>query len=150
MKTALAILFLIAAQLTSAQPKSYSFEKALALQATDPRPMVVFIKTDWCKYCKILENTTLKNPETVWLLDEFFYFIPFDAESRDLVSINGGDFRFRPKAIGSGTHELADELADGIYPTIIVLNPDLTVISKWQSYIDSNRLNSTLELIKNK
>src|SRR5690606_23305954 len=77
MKTALAILVLIAAQLTSAQPKSYSFEDALAMQATAARPMVVFIKTDWCKYCKILENTTLKNPETVSLLDEFFYFIAF-------------------------------------------------------------------------
>jgi thiol:disulfide interchange protein len=43
-----------------AQLKTYSFQEAEKLSAENPKPIVVFVHTSWCKYCKMMENITFK------------------------------------------------------------------------------------------
>jgi thiol:disulfide interchange protein len=42
-----------------AQLKSY-FKRQKKLSAENPKPIVVFVHTSWCKYCKMMENITFK------------------------------------------------------------------------------------------
>jgi thioredoxin-related protein len=42
-----------------AQLKTYSFE-AEKLSAENPSPLLFFVHTSWCKYCKMMENITFK------------------------------------------------------------------------------------------
>jgi thiol:disulfide interchange protein len=55
------ILFLIVVVPSGfAQLKTYSFQEAEKLSAENPKPIVVFVHTSWCKYCKMMENITFK------------------------------------------------------------------------------------------
>jgi uncharacterized protein YyaL (SSP411 family) len=53
-----------------AQLKTYSFQEAEKLSVENPKPIVVFVHTSWCKYCKMMENITLKNTEVISILNE--------------------------------------------------------------------------------
>ena len=44
--------------ITFGQLKIVPFEEIATLQQLEPRPMVIFIHTDWCRYCQGMKNTT--------------------------------------------------------------------------------------------
>ncbi|MDB4439127.1 thioredoxin family protein, partial [bacterium] len=45
--------------------KSYSFEEVEKLMQKEPRQIAIFMHTHWCKYCKNMSQTTLKNKKVV-------------------------------------------------------------------------------------
>lgn len=135
-----------------AQLRSYSFEEAEKLSKENPKPFVVFVHTPWCNYCKMMENSTLKNPEIIKLLNTDFYFISLDAESKEDIHFNNHTFSFKPNGQNTGIHELATELAtidsQVIYPTITILQPDFSIMFQKHSFLSSNQLLAVLEKAK--
>lgn len=149
------ILFLFFSGIPSgfAQLKMHSFEEAEKLNIENPKPFVVFIHTSWCKYCKMMEKTSFNNPEVIRQLNENFYFVSFDAESKENINFNNHTFSFKPKGINSGVHELAEALGtkEGVlsYPSITILDSMQTILYQQNSYIDSKSLLILLkEIIK--
>jgi thioredoxin-related protein len=137
-----------------AQLKTYSFEKAEKIAIENPKPSFIFIHTSWCNYCKLMENTTFKNPEVIELLNEYFYFIPFDAESKNPITYNNHTFKYKPKGLKTGVHELAEILGtiNGVisYPSIIILDTSQTILCQQSSYIDSKTMLLLLKEIAKK
>lgn len=127
-----------------AQLKTYSFEETEKLAIQNPKPIFVFIHTSWCNYCKMIENSTFKNPEVIKLMNENFYFVPLDAEKKNPITFNNHTFKYKPKGPNSGVHELAEALGtiESVvsYPSICVINSNLTIIHQQNSYIDSKTL----------
>lgn len=149
-KIVFTFLFLIAAIPSGfAQLKTHSFEEAEQLSKENPKPIVVFIHTSWCKYCKMMENSAFKNPAVIKELNENFYFISLDAESKKEITFNNHAFRFRPTGITTGVHELATALAtiddQVVYPTLVVLDADCSVLLQRPSYLNAKALLSILE-----
>jgi thioredoxin-related protein len=135
-----------------AQLRSYSFEEAEKLSRENPKPFVVFVHTSWCNYCKMMENSTFKNPEIIKLLKTDFYFISLDAESKEDIHFNNHTFSFKPNGQNTGIHELATELAtidsQVIYPTITILQPDFSIMFQKHSFLSGNQLLTVLEKTK--
>jgi len=135
-----------------AQMKTYSFEEAEKLSKGNPKPFVVFIHTDWCKYCKMMENSTFKNLEIISILNTDFYFIPLDAESKDDIHFNNHTFQFKPKGQNTGIHEVATALAtinsQVVYPTITILKPDFSIVFQKHSFLNDRELLVLLKGIK--
>jgi len=135
-----------------AQLKTYSFEEAEKLSKENPKPFVIFVHTSWCKYCKMMENSTFKNPEIIQLLNTDFYFISLDAESKRDIYFNNHTFQFKPKGENTGIHELATELAtidsQVVYPTVTVLNPDFSIVFQKHSFLNTKELLVVLEKMK--
>ena len=135
-----------------AQLKAYSFEEAEKLSKENPKPFVVFIHTSWCNYCKMMENSTFKNPEIIQLLNTDFYFISLDAESKRDIYFNNHTFQFKPKGENTGIHELATELAtidsQVVYPTVTVLNPDFSIVFQKHSFLNTKELLVVLKNLK--
>lgn len=135
-----------------AQLKTYSFEEAEELTKSKPKPVVIFIHTSWCNYCKMMENSTFKNPEVINLLNNDFYFISLDAESKEEIHFNNHTFKFKPKGQNTGIHELATALAtidsEVIYPTITILEYDLSILFQKHSFLNAKALLTILEKIK--
>jgi thioredoxin-related protein len=135
-----------------AQLKTYSFEEAEKLCKENPKPYVVFIHTSWCNYCKMMKNSTFKNPEVIKILNTDFYFISLDAESKEDIYFNNNTFKFKPKGENTGIHELATELAtidsQVVYPTVTVLNPDFSIVFQKHSFLNAKELLAILEKIK--
>jgi thioredoxin-related protein len=135
-----------------AQLKTYSFEEAEKISEENPKPFVIFVHTSWCKYCKMMENSTFKNPEIISLLNTNFYFISLDAESKRDIYFNNQVFQFKPKGENTGIHELATELStidsQVVYPTVTVLNPDFSIVFQKHSFLKAKELLVVLEKLK--
>jgi thioredoxin-related protein len=135
-----------------AQLKTHSFEEAEKLSKENPKPFVIFIHTSWCNYCKMMENSTFKNPEVIKILNTDFYFISLDVESKEDIHFNNNTFKFQPKGQNTGIHELATELAtidsQVVYPTLTILNPDFSLVFQKHSYLNTKELLVILEKIK--
>ena len=127
-----------------AQLKSYSFEEAEKLEQQQPKPIFVFVHTSWCKYCKMMENSTFKNPEVVQLLNDNFYFVSLNAESKEPIVIKDRTFTYKPKGKNTGIHELAEELAtvDGNinYPTFSILDKNNTILLQISEFTDAKTM----------
>lgn len=135
-----------------AQLKTHSFEEAEKLSKENPKPFVVFIHTSWCNYCKMMENSTFKNQEIITLLNDNFYFISFDAESKKDIHLNNHTFQFIPKGQNTGIHELATALAtvdsQVVYPTVTILQTDFSIVFQKQSFLSRKELLIILEKTK--
>jgi len=135
-----------------AQLKTHTFEEAEKLSKENPKPFVIFINTSWCNYCKMMENSTFKNPEIINLLNSDFYFISLDAESKSDIHFNNHTFKFQPKGQNTGIHELATQLAtidsQVMYPTLTVLQSDFSIVFQKHSFLKAKELIITLEKLK--
>jgi thioredoxin-related protein len=135
-----------------AQLETHSFEEVEQLSKENPKPIVVFIHTSWCKYCKIMENATFKNPSVISTLNENFYFISFDAETKEKITFNQHTFSFKPTGNNTGIHELATALASienqVVYPTVTILGTDNAVEFQQHSYINAKAFLQILEKMK--
>ena len=147
MKKFLILLFILMANRNFAQLKMHTFEEAEKRSVQNPKPFVIFIHTSWCKYCKMMENSTFKNKEVIEQLNENFYFISLDAETKNDITFNNHSFKFKPKGNNSGIHELAASLSNQTYPTITVLNPDYMILTQIESMTNAQDLLQFLKKI---
>lgn len=146
------LLFLWAIPSSFAQLKAHSFEEVEQLSKENPKPIVVFTHTNWCKYCKIMENSTFKNPTIIKVLNEHYYFVPFDAETKSDIIFNNHRFQFKPSGTNTGIHELATALATidnhVAYPSLTILESDNSILFQQASFISAKALMTILDKLK--
>jgi thioredoxin-related protein len=145
-------IFLFVCFAMQSQNKSlavFSFEEVEKLQKQNPKPIVIFIHTDWCKYCDVMDKNTLTNEKVTLLLNESFYFIKLNAEEKKTIHFLGKTFAYTPFGSNTGIHELAKELAlkdrKISYPTTIFLNKNYEIDLQLDRYIKSKRFATILE-----
>ena len=111
--------------------KMYTFSEVEKLQQQKPKPVAIFIYTDWCKICFGMKKTTFKNKKVIQLLNNNFYFVRLDGEEKKDIIFLGKTFVYKPTGSNTGVHELADELASInkriSYPTTTILNSKLEI-----------------------
>jgi thioredoxin-related protein len=138
--------------ITFGQLKAISFEEIATLQKVDPRPMVVFIHTDWCRYCQGMKYTTFKNDNVIKLLNNNFYFLDLNAEEKRDIRFHQKTFKYKPTGNNTGVNELAEQLGSKngklSYPTLCFLNADYEIIYQQHDFIDSKSLIKILERLK--
>jgi len=128
------------------QNKPVQFEELKALQAIEPRPVVVLIRTDWCKYCHAMQNTMIKNTKVSPLLRNRFYTVFLNAEEKKNIFFAGREFKFK-----SGVNELSRELAtvngQVSYPTLCILNAKNEIIYQYDGFLSAQAMEYTLKKI---
>ena len=133
----------------SAQLNSYTFEQAEALSKSNPKPLLVFTYTSWCKYCEIMKHTTFKNVTIIDVINKNYYFIPLNAEENRAIVFRDKKFVFKKTGVTSGVHQLAEELAgvngEIVYPTTTILDTKNTILLQQHSLIDAKSLLTILE-----
>jgi len=131
-----------------AQINNISFEKLERAQLETAKNTLVFIHTDWCRYCQQMQQTTFKDSTVIDLIDNHFYFINFDAAQKADVVYKGHRFRFLPSGTNTGVHELAQELGtiDGTlnYPTLCIINEKDEVVFRYGGFLAASELNDFL------
>src|SRR6267154_1292240 len=63
----------------------YTFSEAVELQKKNPKPIMVDIYTSWCGPCKMMSANTFGNQIIAKYLNDKFYPVKFNAETRDTV-----------------------------------------------------------------
>ena len=124
-----------------AQPQAISFEELELKMELNPKPVLIFLHTDWCNYCALMEKKTFSNQQVVEKLNTDFYFISFNAEFASNVDFAGKTYRFQKKGLRSGTHELAKTLsASGVYPSLIFLDKNGALVYEQTGYTNASVL----------
>jgi thioredoxin-related protein len=121
----------------SAQEKVnwYSIEEAVRLTSENPRVLVIDVYTDWCGWCKRMDQDTFQNPEVAAYMSENFYMVKLDGEQKEPIVYKGQTYTFVPQG-RNGYHQLAAALLQGrlSYPTVVFLDENLQMLSPVPGY----------------
>lgn len=120
-------------------PNIYSFEKVEVLYKKEPRPIVVFLYTDWCKFCYLMKKNTFSDKKIIQQLNDRFYFIPFNAEQKETVVFFNKEYKYKPTGKNTGMHELAQILGNKngkvSYPTTVFLSTDFSIEEQYNTFL---------------
>ncbi|MCH5717454.1 thioredoxin family protein [Niabella hibiscisoli] len=134
-----------------AQLKAHSFEEIEGLQKTARRHLVVFVYTNWCRYCDAMKTTVFKNEAVARTLNEDYYFVQLNAEEKKDILLNNHRFKYKPNGRNTGVHELATALAtiDGklTYPALVILNAKLEIVFQYSGWLNHKELGTVLRTV---
>lgn len=114
-----------------------TFEQMQAAQKKKPKKVIIDIYTDWCGWCKKMDKTTFEQPAIAKYVNDNFYAVKFDAESKPSITFAGKVYN-NPQRY----HELAMKLMDGKagFPTSVYLDETLKPITPpIASYLDAKQ-----------
>ena len=123
---AVILLSLVSHETVTAQQESivkwYGADDFDMLIAKNDRPIFIDAYTDWCGWCKKLDKDTFSDPVIAEYLNNNFYPVKFDAESKETITFMGQ--KFVNDGSAGKAHQLAVALMEGqmSYPTVIFLN----------------------------
>lgn len=118
-----------------------SLEKAQELNKINPKPIMIDIYTDWCGWCKKMQYTTFADPQVAGYLNENFYPVRFDAETRDTIKYLGQTYYNRSQG-NNPTHELTFKFLpqSRSYPSIIFMNGEYQYSLLYPGYMDAKTI----------
>jgi thioredoxin-related protein len=101
--------------------KWYTIQEAEKLSRQSFRPIFIDTYTDWCGWCKKMDQETFTNSVIADILNTSFYPVKFDAEGKENISFFGQTYINDGKA--GKAHQLAVALLQGqlSYPTVVFL-----------------------------
>ncbi len=108
----------------------YTFEEAVELATVNPKKIFIDIYTDWCGFCKRMDSETFSNADVAMYLNENFYPVKFNSETKDTIYFQGHMFVNEGEGRRSA-HQLSIALLQGkmSYPSIVYLNEDLELLT---------------------
>mgnify|MGYP001246046164 FL=1 len=132
-----------------AKVKWTTIDKALAeTKANNKKFIIVDLYTDWCGWCKKMDENTFTDAGVIALINTDFTIAKFNAETADVVMFNGKSYNFT-KTGARGANQLAMELGSvggklG-YPTLVVLDADGKKLQAFPGYKDVETLTIILK-----
>ncbi|MEI6764931.1 MAG: DUF255 domain-containing protein [Bacteroidota bacterium] len=138
----LAIAFLLPTFVKAQQPAAadkitwYSLKEATELNAKKPKKIFIDVFTDWCGWCKKMDQSTFTDPVVIKFMNKYFYAVKLNAEQGDTIIYLGKTYiNPNPKSSRS-THQLATTLLQGqlYYPSFVILDDKMAVITKTMGY----------------
>jgi len=101
-----------------------SFDEAYKRCKKNPRPIMVDVYTTWCGPCKMMSAQTFNNPQIAKYINDNFYAVKFDAESKDSVKFDKYVFVSTDPTNPKAPHQFAASILDNqmAYPSIVFLS----------------------------
>jgi thioredoxin-related protein len=124
----LSVILVSALLLSSFAPKEKETLNWLTLSEVEaklkeqPRPVLIDLYTDWCGWCKVMDKKTYTNQQLIKYLNEKFYVVKLNAETKQELNWRGKKYNFNPQY---KTNDIAVYLTGGelAYPTTVII-PD--------------------------
>ena len=122
-----------------------SLEEAQEKAKTEKRKIFIDVFTDWCGWCKRMDESTFVDPEIAKYLNENYYPVKLNAEQQQDINFNNKTYHFRKNG-ARGYHELAAELLNNrlSFPTVVFLDESLNLIQSIPTYLEAPKLEAIL------
>ncbi len=117
-----------------------SFEEAVKLNETAPKKIFIDVYTDWCGWCKRMDQTTFQDTAVIKYMNENYYAVKFDAEMSDTIVFGGYTYVNEGGVNGRrGTHQLAAAMLQGrlSYPSYVFMNENNQLLTVAPGYMDA-------------
>lgn len=117
-----------------------SIEQSIANSKSNNKKFIlVDLYTDWCGWCKKMDENTFTEQSVISLLNDNFTPVKFNAESQNAVLFNGKTYNFT-KTGARGANQLALDLGSvggklG-YPTLVVLDANGNKLQAFPGFKD--------------
>jgi|WetSurMetagenome_2_1015567.scaffolds.fasta_scaffold172068_2 thioredoxin-related protein len=124
------LLILFSLSLFSQGIKWMSWTEAVEANAKVPKKIFVDVYTDWCGWCKRMDQSTFTDTAVVATMNKYFYAVKLNAEQKE--SIFWRDMEFKWIEGGrNGFNSLALELLDRqmSFPSFVMLDKEFARIS---------------------
>lgn len=125
-----------------------TFEEAIEKNNESPKKLMVDVYTDWCSWCKVMDENTFSHPVIASYVNNNFYAVKFDAEQESAVKFNGQVFNYVSQG-KRGYHELAAVLLNGklSFPSVVFLDEDINIIYPLQGYVKPKPFDEIINFI---
>jgi len=106
------------------------------------KQILLKIETDWCGYCKLMDEKVFSHKKIINKFKNDFYFIKIDGECKDSLHFDKKWYYPSIHQKRGGVHELAkffgEENGRLNYPCIVILDENLVVEKRIQGYLKRN------------
>lgn len=144
------IVFILSTACSSAQEsgknvKWYTLQEAVKLSEENPRKLFIDIYTDWCGWCKKMDKETFEHKDIAKILNNEYYAVKFDAESKGSIEFGGKTF-INESDRSRNPHQLAIALLQGkmSYPSVAYMNEDLELLTSVPGYLTPEQIEPIL------
>jgi thioredoxin-related protein len=110
-----------------------SFEEAVKKNETVKKKLFIDVYTHWCGWCKRMDASTFLIDSIADYMNEKFYAVKLDAETKDTIHFKEQTFVFRPEY---KSNEFAVSLLNGqmSYPSFILLDENISMLAPLKGY----------------
>lgn len=124
--------------------KWVSFEEAVALQAKEPRKILIDVYTDWCGWCKKMDKHTYTDESVIQHMNDKYYLVRLNAEQKEDILYKEKVFKYKAEY---KANELAVSLLNGqmSYPTTVFLDEDMNLLTVVPGYLTPKDINPILK-----
>lgn len=109
-------------------------EEAAAKLQKEKKPILIDLYTDWCGWCKVMDKETYSNEKVITYIEDNFYPVKLNAETRKAVTWAGKEFAYNPDY---RVNEFAALITRGqlSYPSTVILPADGTAPQAIPGYL---------------
>ena len=128
--------------------KWMNWKEVQEAEKKEHRKIFVDVYTGWCGWCKRMDASTFTNPVIVKYVNDNFYAVKFDAETKEEINFKGKSYKFVSEGM-QGYNELAAEILNNqmSYPTSVYFDENLDEIFPVPGYQESKVFESVLNYV---
>jgi thioredoxin-related protein len=119
--------------------KWMTFQEAMKQNKQQPKKVFIDMYTSWCGWCKRMDATTFEDPAIIAYMNQHFYPVKFNAETRDTILYKDKAYAFKPEY---KANEFAAQMLNGSmsYPTSVYLDETMTEIGPVPGYLTAEQM----------
>lgn len=123
-----------------------SLEEGVRYAKQDQKKILIDVYTDWCKWCKVMDQKTFGNAAIQPYLKENFHLVKLNAEQKTPIQFNGKEYNW-VQGGRSGYNQLALDLLDGrlAYPSLVVFDASLNKLQVIRGFKSAAELKKLLK-----
>lgn len=124
-------------------------DRAFEVNEKTPRKIFIDVYTDWCGWCKKMDENTFTNPVIASYLTQKFHAVKFNAEGSKDITYKGKVYKNKGQG-QRNPHEFAIAILQGrlSYPSIVFMDENNNLITYIAGYLAPEQLEPIMAYIE--